>query len=120
MKSPDSARSVQSIVVTGSTVERQDEILTPAALDFVATLVRESRDAHDALMRAREERHRRFAAGELPGFLPETEEIRTGDWQVAAQPADLLKRTVEITGPVSRKILGTQIRPARNVFACSR
>ena len=116
MKSPDSTESAQSIVVTGPTVERQDEILTPAALDFVAALVRESRDAHDVLMHAREERHRRFAAGELPGFLPGTEEIRAGDWQVAAQPADLLKRTVEITGPVSRKMVINALNSGADCF----
>ncbi|MDK1097809.1 MAG: malate synthase A, partial [Actinomycetota bacterium] len=97
-------------------MERQDEILSPEALDFIAVLVRESRDAHDALMLAREQRHRRFAAGELPCFLPETEKIRTGKWRVAAQPADLLKRTVEITGPVSRKMVINALNSGADCF----
>jgi len=116
MKSHDSTGPVQPIVVSGPAVERQDEILTAAALDFVAALVRNSRDAHEVLMRAREERHRRFAAGELPDFLPETEEIRARDWQVAAQPADLLKRTVEITGPVSRKMVINALNSGADCF----
>ncbi len=116
MQSPDSTKPAPSIVVTGPTVERQDEILSPEALDFIAVLVRESRDAHDALMLAREQRHRRFAAGELPCFLPETEKIRTGKWRVAAQPADLLKRTVEITGPVSRKMVINALNSGADCF----
>jgi malate synthase len=103
-------------VVNGPAVERQDEILTPQALDFVAALVRGSWESHDALMRAREQRHRRFAAGELPGFLPETEAVRAGDWRVAAQPADLLKRTVEITGPVSRKMVINALNSGADCF----
>ena len=37
------------------------------------------------------------------GFLPETREVREGDWQVAPPPRDLRRRRVEITGPVDRK-----------------
>ena len=112
MKSSDTTPAV----VNGPTVDRQDEILTSQALDFVAALVRGSREAHDALMRAREERHLRFAAGQLPGFLDETKEIRAGDWSVAAQPADLLKRTVEITGPVTRKMVINALNSGADCF----
>ena len=38
-------------------------------------------------------------------FLPETREIREGDWQVAPAPADLQQRWVEITGPTDRKMV---------------
>ena len=112
MSSPDST----PIAVNGPVVERQDQILTTEALDFVATLVRGSRESHDALMRAREARHERFAAGELPGFLPETEDVRVGDWRVAPQPPDLLKRTVEITGPVSRKMVINALNSGADCF----
>ncbi len=102
--------------VSGPAVERQDEILTIEALEFLATLVRGSREAHDALMRAREARHARFAAGVLPGFLPETETVRASDWRVAPQPPDLLKRTVEITGPVSRKMVINALNSGADCF----
>ncbi len=45
-------------------------------------------------------RQARFDAGELPDFRQDTQAIRDGDWRVAAMPAALLDRRVEITGPV--------------------
>ena len=56
-------------------------------------------------MALRAERQKRFDAGEIPDFLPDTKHIREGDWTVAAIPADLLDRRVEITGPVDRKMI---------------
>ncbi len=38
-------------------------------------------------------------------FLPETREIREGNWQVAPVPADMQQRWVEITGPTDRKMM---------------
>ena len=38
-------------------------------------------------------------------FLPETEEIRAGDWTVAPAPEALAQRWVEITGPTDRKMV---------------
>ena len=37
-------------------------------------------------------------------FLPDTREIREGDWTVAPVPADMQQRWVEITGPTDRKM----------------
>jgi hypothetical protein len=41
----------------------------------------------------------------VPDFLPETKNIREGDWVAAPIPADLQDRRVEITGPVDRKMI---------------
>ncbi len=38
-------------------------------------------------------------------FLPETQEIRDGDWTVAPVPEALQQRWVEITGPTDRKMV---------------
>src|ERR1051325_9578041 len=46
-----------------------------------------------------------FDAGAKPDFLAETKHVRDSDWQVAAQPKDLLDRRVEITGPTDRKMV---------------
>jgi malate synthase len=35
------------------------------------------------LLAARKERQKRFDAGEIPGFLPETAAIRGADWQAS-------------------------------------
>jgi len=81
------------------------EILTPDALNFVATLARAFGPTRDALLLKRAQRQLDLDAGTLPNFLPETAEIRQGDWTIAPQPPDLQDRRVEITGPVDRKMV---------------
>lgn len=84
---------------------RYPEILSPGALAFLAELHRRFDGRRRELLAARAERQARFDAGELPDFLPETAEIRAGDWTVGPIPADLQNRRVEITGPVDRKMI---------------
>jgi malate synthase len=81
-----------------------DEVLTPNALEFVAELQREFGSRRSELLEARTERRKRLAAGELLDFLPQTREIREGDWRVAGVPSDMQQRWVEITGPTDRKM----------------
>ncbi len=88
----------------GGTGRGFDEVLTPEALEFVAELQREFGSTREELLKHREERRARLAAGEQLGFLPQTQDIREGDWRVAAMPADLQQRWVEITGPTERKL----------------
>src|SRR5438105_1454850 len=76
-----------------------DEVLTADALEFVAELHRRFGEHRSELLDARAQRRARLAAGELLDFLPETRDIREGSWRVAAVPADLQQRWVEITGP---------------------
>jgi malate synthase len=82
-----------------------DEVLSDDALAFVGAL----HDHFDArrrdLLERRRERRARLAAGEMLDFLPETEDIREGDWQVAPAPPKLQDRRVEITGPTERKMV---------------
>jgi malate synthase len=80
-------------------------VLTPAALDFVASLQRRFGARRLELLEARAERQRRFDAGRMPDFLPETASIRASEWKVADQPRDLQDRRVEITGPTDRKMV---------------
>ncbi|MCF8564951.1 malate synthase A [Alicyclobacillus tolerans] len=77
------------------------EILTPDALAFVAKLARTFDSRRQELLQKRHDREERIHAGELPDFLPETADIRNGDWTIAPLPADLQDRRVEITGPSS-------------------
>ncbi len=93
-----------SIEVSGPSVDRSEEVLTPEALEFVADLQRQFGGRRDELLDLRRTRRERIAAGERPGFLDATAEIRSADWQVAAAPRDLRDRRVEITGPTSRKM----------------
>jgi malate synthase len=93
-----------------------DEILTPEALDFVATLVREFNPTREQLLAARGERQRAIEAGQLPDFLASTRSVRESDWTVAPIPNDLQDRRVEITGPVERKMVINALNSGASVF----
>src|SRR5215218_1112463 len=85
--------------------DRYDDILTDDALALVAELQRELGARRNELLAARHERQAERDEGALPGFLPETQGVRDGEWQVAAGPPDLQDRRVEITGPTDRKMV---------------
>ncbi|MFE9381675.1 malate synthase A [Streptomyces sp. NPDC007025] len=91
-------------VEPGQRPERQDEVLTGAALDFVAALHRRFAPRRDELLARRAEKRAEIARTSTLDFLPETAEVRTGDWRVADCPPALLDRRVEITGPTDRKM----------------
>jgi malate synthase len=95
---------------------RVDDILTPEALAFVAELHRRFNGRRLELLAARAERQKAFDAGATPDFLLETKAIRDDDWKVAAVPADLLDRRVEITGPVDRKMIVNALNSGAKVF----
>ncbi|WP_206787090.1 malate synthase A [Amycolatopsis sp. MtRt-6] len=92
------------VQVLGDPVERGDEILTPAALAFLAGLHDAFAGRRDELLQARSKRREEARTTGRLDFLPETKEIRDGDWQVAGAPAALRDRRVEITGPTDRKM----------------
>ena len=104
------------IQVLGKPPADAGRILTPDALAFLARLSRKFEPTRRALLARRAERQKRFDAGELPDFLPETESVRRGDWKVAPTPPDLEKRWVEITGPVERKMMINAFNSGANVF----
>src|SRR5690606_34975384 len=93
------------VQVTGPVLDRFDEILTPEALAFVATLQREFGARRRELLEARRARQADLSAGGTLGFLPQTRHIREdGSWRVAPPAPGLEDRRVEITGPVDRKM----------------
>ena len=94
----------EGVEISAEVPEEFEEILTPEAVGFVAKLAREFGGRVDEILQARQERQERINAGEMPDFLPETEEIREGDWQIASIPEDLQDRRVELTGPPDRKM----------------
>jgi malate synthase len=92
------------VQVLGDPVERGDEILTPEALAFLAGLHDAFAGRRDELLQARSKRREEARTTGRLDFLPETKEIREGDWQVAGAPEALRDRRVEITGPTDRKM----------------
>ena len=65
-----------------------EEVLTPDALAFVSELHRRFDGARRALLAARVKRQAQLDAGALPDFLPETREVREGDWRVEPVPIE--------------------------------
>ncbi|HEY1013814.1 MAG TPA: malate synthase A [Herpetosiphonaceae bacterium] len=111
--SPDQPAGVE---VRGPLSPEFGEILSPAALAFVAGLHRRFNPSRRALLERRVERQNAINLGEQPDFLAETAEIRAGDWQVAPIPADLQFRRVEITGPTERKMMINALNSGAAVF----
>ncbi|MFI9117406.1 malate synthase A [Streptomyces venezuelae] len=92
-------------VVDAEPLPRQEEVLTEAALAFVAELHRRFTPRRDELLARRQERRAEIARTSTLDFLPETAAIRADDsWKVAPAPAALNDRRVEITGPTDRKM----------------
>jgi malate synthase len=80
--------------------ERTEEILSEAALAFIAELHERFGRRRSELLEARERRD------PPSGFLDETREIREdASWRVAPPLADYEDRRVEITGPTDRKLV---------------
>ncbi|MGW2173770.1 malate synthase A [Streptomyces sp. NPDC005047] len=92
-------------IVDAEPLPRQEEVLTDAALAFVAELHRRFTPRRDELLARRAERRASIARTSTLDFLPETAAIRADDsWKVAPAPAALQDRRVEITGPTDRKM----------------
>ncbi len=91
-------------------------ILTPEALQFVAKLQRTFAERRQALLQSRIKRQADFDAGVLPGFLPETADVRASEWTIAPTPADMQDRRVEITGPTDRKMVINALNSGAKVF----
>ncbi|HEY4091423.1 MAG TPA: malate synthase A [Luteibacter sp.] len=93
-----------------------NDILTPAALAFVADLHRRFDSRRLALLAERTARQLRYDAGDLPDFRTDTQAIRASDWSIAPIPAALQDRRVEITGPVERKMIINALNSGAKVF----
>ncbi|WP_337878596.1 malate synthase A [Rheinheimera sp.] len=108
--------TISALTIRGAMHSGFEQILTPEAQQFLVDLTREFRPQLKALLAARQSRQQQFDAGALPDFLPETASIREGSWSVAAIPADLQDRRVEITGPVDRKMIINALNADVKVF----
>ncbi|HWW33009.1 MAG TPA: malate synthase A, partial [Steroidobacteraceae bacterium] len=104
------------VEILGANIERADEVLTPLALQLLASLHRRFNPRRLELLAERTRRQAEFDAGVLPQFPAATAELRAGDWRIAPVPADLLDRRVEITGPVDRKMIINALNAPVNAF----
>ena len=101
--------SVPGVEVLAEPADGTDMVLSDGALAFLGNLTRKFRPRLQELL-ARRARIRRL------DFLEETQAIRAGDWVVAAVPEPLQRRTVEITGPVDRKMIINALNSGADVF----
>jgi malate synthase len=85
--------------------DRQAQIVSSEATAFLAELHGRFEPRRRELLAAREERYAELENDGTLDFLPETAEIREGDWQVAPPFDDYADRRVEITGPTDRKLV---------------
>ncbi len=69
-------------VTTGATEAGFDEILTEYALAFITAIESQFGERRRELLTLRSARQLAIDAGQLPRFLPETADVRTGDSQV--------------------------------------
>jgi malate synthase len=107
--------------VSGAIVEapvsgRGGEILSEAALAFVADLHRRFEPQRAAVLTQRGRRQNEFDRGQFPDFLAATRQVRQAEWRVAEAPADLRDRRVEITGPTDRKMVINALNSGARCF----
>jgi len=107
----------KGVVIRGPCKDKYDTILTSEAVVFLAELHRKFESTRRSLLAAREHRQAQLDSGKLPDFLPETADVRKGNWTGPSRiPADLADRRVEITGPVDRKMVINALNSGAKVF----
>ena len=93
-----------------------ETVLGDEALAFVADLHRRFNPRRMELLEARRLRQEEIDSGVMPDFPAETLEQRRAEWRVAATPADLDDRRVEITGPAEPKMIINALNSGARVF----
>ena len=107
----------ERVEITGPNGDRYDEILTPQAIDLIATLHTELGPRRQELLAARRRRQVELSDGAMFDFLPETAHIRSNpDWRVASPAPGLVDRRVEITGPTDRRMTINALNSGANVW----
>jgi malate synthase len=97
--------------------DQYDEVLTPGALELIATLHREFDGQRRELLTRRTERVAELADGGTLDFLEETRTIREdATWRVAAPAPGLVDRRVEITGPTDAKMTVNALNSGAKVW----
>ncbi len=116
MTNRNSIPSPHGVEVRGEVTPAFAEILSPAALAFVAKLQRTFDARRLECLARRQERQAALDRGEPLDFLPETKDVRESDWTCAPIPPDLRDRRVEITGPTDRKMVINALNSGAKMF----
>ncbi|ELI5395850.1 malate synthase A [Vibrio parahaemolyticus] len=115
-KTQPSQQTQCMLEVTGALAPEHQAIFPVEAQTFLSLLCEKFAGRVEELLEAREEKQARIDAGELPDFLPDTQDIREGSWKILGIPQDLQDRRVEITGPTDRKMVINALNANVKVF----
>ncbi|MGW6486715.1 malate synthase A [Streptomyces sp. NPDC055056] len=97
--------------------DRHDEILTPAALDFVGKLAAAFGERRQSLMKERRRQVLRLGSGSPLVFPVATSAVRADpSWRVAPPAPGLSDRRVEITGPPDRRMAVNALNSGAHVW----
>jgi len=107
---------MDSATITGDVEGRFASILTDEAVAFVADLHRRFNHTRTELLARRVVRQAELDRGAVFDFLPETADVREGDWSIRPAPQDLVDRRCEITGPTDRKMVINALNSGARVF----
>jgi len=102
--------------ITPKIAQAYRDVLTLDALLFLADLERRFGPQRRLLLENRKWQQERFDDGEFPVQPLETEHMRNSIWEVAPCPEALQDRRVEITGPVSRKMMINALNSGAKMF----
>ena len=116
MTNSDCIQGPDGVQVVGEITPAFGEVLTPEALAFLAKLQRNFNARRLECLQRRQERQAALDRGDTLDFLPESRQIREGDWTCAPIPADLRDRRVEITGPTDRKMVINALNSGAKMF----
>ncbi|KAK7222356.1 hypothetical protein V2G26_010359 [Clonostachys chloroleuca] len=90
--------------ICGDVPDAARKIMTEDACHFLEFLQKVFEPTRQALLHQRKLRQKRFDAGKLPDFLPETKWVRNNEtWQGARPAPGLIDHRLEITGPAHCK-----------------
>ncbi|EJI1393250.1 malate synthase A [Vibrio parahaemolyticus] len=115
-KTQPSQQTQGMLEVIGALAPEHQAIFPVEAQTFLSLLCEKFAGRVEELLEAREEKQARIDAGELPDFLPDTQDIREGSWKILGIPQDLQDRRVEITGPTDRKMVINALNANVKVF----
>ncbi len=115
-ETPKTFSTPEGMSITSPYKAEFEAILTMEALTFIRELHRKFNATRYTLLENRKKVQEDIDSGKALHFLPETADIRNGDWTVDPVPADLQDRRVEITGPVDRKMIINALNSGAKMF----
>ncbi len=93
-----------------------DDVLSREALEFLTILDERFEARRRQLLRSRGRLAAALAAGERPGWRPDSRSVRDGEWRVEPPPEEIRDRRVEITGPTDRRMIVHALNSGASVF----